>query len=322
MDVGKTVKVTRAIAAAVVIGYLTLPLLNVGAIDPQDHLRHGQDLVDAATREIDERIATLQAGPHDTPRIYAGVHEMLMWVVAFNEETVAQRYRLDEPIGLLVTDGIADTLATRLHGLLAQYVRQNPEEKLTAGRQALELAYARIPMAPGRFLGFHFQHMATLYAMQADTILSAPELRDPDAVRGGFLRYVWDLTQLYEQMHDGTVAKYQCRLKQEDWIVQRARCGECDHRGLKYRNQMTGLREDTTKVGCKEILYSTDTSPEGIRKRFACRSWGHVFEIECPECGDITRFSVPLPYFKMLQLGRALGEIPDSEVEKLMPEQP
>jgi hypothetical protein len=319
MEAGKTPKVIRAIVAAVAAGILMVPILNVGAVDPRDHLHHGQDLVEEATREIDRRVASMLAGQHDTPSMYLGVRDILTWVRGFNEESVAARYRLDEPLGLLITDGIADTLSARLHGVLATYVRENPEEKLTVGRQALELAYAQIPMAPGRFLGFHLQHMATLYAMQADTILNAPQLEDPDAVQDGFLRYVWDLSQLYEQMHDGVVARYQCRLRQEDWIVQRARCGKCNHRGLKYRNQMTGLREDTTTVGCKEILYSTDTSPEGIRKRFACRSWGHIFEIECPECGDITRFSVPLPDYKKLQLGRALGEIPDSEVEKLVP---
>ncbi len=299
-------RIVCMICTCAVAGLMLMPWPRTGAIDPRDQLLNGQDLVDRATEEIDQRVETLIGGRLDRETLYAGINGLLTRVHEFANDVVAERYRLDGPEGLLVTDGIADTLATRLHDLLREYVQHNPEEKLSVGRQALEIALSRIPIPPDRFLGFHLQHMASLYAAQSDTILSVEGIGDPAGVQDGFLRRVWDLCQLYAQVHKNAAEKYYCRIKQEDWIVQRLRCEKCSHRGLRFKNQMSGMREDTS-AACLELMAVVDTSRAGILKRLNCRSWGHIFDAKCPECGEIIHFSVPLPYYRILQERIATG---------------
>jgi hypothetical protein len=291
-------------------------LVGVRAVDPGDQLHRGQDLVDQATGEIDRRVAVFQDAGLQTPELYQGIVDLLEWLVQFREETVATRFRLDEPDGLLITDGIADTLSTRLHTLLQSYVTQRPQEALGPGRQALELEVGRFPLPPGSVLGFHVEHLLQLYQVVADTLLAHGALTDSDGVQDGFLRHAWDLSQLHEQYHRRPGDRYLCRIEEENWILQRSRCEECGHRGLRFQNQRMGLREDTT-AACREALANMDSSPEAILGRLDCRYWGHLFDVKCPECGHQVYFSVPLPDYKVLQKGIAVGA--DSfDIERLI----
>lgn len=303
-----TIRTTaRVVAIALAAGFMLLPWLSVDAVDPGDHLPNGQDLVDWATVEIDQRVEEIGLSGLDIAATYTGVRDLLGWVEDFNRSQVAPRYRLDGPFGILITDGIADTLSTRLSTLLSEFVRVNQDEKLTMGRQMLELIVTRFPIPPGTFLGFHLQHLSWLYGLQSDSLLAAEGAADPAGVQDGFLRRVWDLCQLYTQFHETPGDRYLCRIQQENWLLHRIVCEECGYRGMDFQNQMTGLREDTT-AACREVIRSQDTGREAILKRFACRNWGHIFDVKCPECGKIIHFTVPLPDYKILQRRIAVGE--------------
>ncbi len=299
---------TAALAVLLAVGgAILLGGVRVGAIRPMDGLHHGQGLVDAATGEIDGRVDAMRSQGLETQLLSQNIRSLVDWVHEYGAATVAPRYSLGSAEGLLITDGIADTLATRLYAVLGDYVADHPEENLGRGRQALEVALASIPLPPGRFLGFHFAHLANLYGAQTDTVLSVAPASEHAGVHEGYLRRLWDLAQLYHQVHKTNAEKYFCRIAQEDWLIQRMICEECGHRGLRWRDQRMGLREDTT-AACLEVLYSTDRGPEAIRGKFNCRSYGHVFDAACPECGWEVHFNVPLPYYRELQLGIALGE--------------
>lgn len=308
------VRLLGSLALVLILMLALKPMGDAGAILPQDYLREGQDLVEEATALIDARVSTLRGGSLDAETLYMGLVDLFDAVHQFNSEQVSDRYALDCPEGLMVTDGIADTLATRTSWLLRDYIDQNLEELLTRGRQALEMLLVDYPLPPGRFLGFHFQRLAHVYAEVADTVLTKRNIGDPAGVYDGFLRRVWDLSQVYDQMHANAGEKYFCRIRQEDLIAHRMRCKKCGRTGLKMRNQRFGLSEMQTP-DCQEVFASTDTSRASIIKRFACRSWGHIFETVCPDCGAEDDFSVRLPYYRILQLRVALGEerFPDPE---------
>ncbi len=309
---GPTLPRWAAVLVALGLGVIALESLpEAGAIRPVDHLPYGQDLVDQATSEIDGRVAGMRGQPYEAQALFLSIRDLIYWVTNYDQETVGARYPLDGPEGLLVTDGIADTLATRLVPVIRDYVSRVTQEDLGPGRQALEVAVANIPVPPGRFLGFHFQHMAFLYTAQVDTIVSVAPAAYLDGVYDGYLRRLWDLAQLYEQVHKTAAEKYFSRITQEDWIVQRMRCTKCDHRGLRFKDQRMGLREDTTGT-CPEVLISTDNSKEGIKAKFDCRAYGHVFDAVCPKCSTEVHFNVPLPFYWELQLDIALGgKMPD-----------
>jgi hypothetical protein len=294
----------------------TLGLLvcqSTDAIEQGDYLPEGQVLVDRATMEIDRQVAGILMGDLTPERTFKSVDSLLGWVLEYNTNLVASHLRLDSPYGLLVTDGIADTLTTRLYSVLEAYVAQNPEERLTVGRQALEFVLAHVQIPPGRLLGFHFQYMAVVYATQADTTLAVEGIGDPEGIYDGALRHMWDLAQVYEQVHRTAGEKYMCRITQEDWIIRRAVCEKCGHRGLRFRNQLSGMRDDTTAT-CKEVLYSDDTSIEGQLAKIRCHHWGHIFKAACPQCEEVVDFSVPLPHYRLMQLHFIAGseELPDA----------
>lgn len=280
----------------------------IGAIDSGDRLPHGQFLVDEATREIDQRVDALAETGFRRQALFEGLGDLLDWVEMFANAEVTQHFPLTDPRGILVTDGIADTLATRFHEVLSQYVELYPDELLTEGRQAIEIVYSEVPVPPGRFLGFHYQRMLNIYHAQAETLLTMPQIPDPEGVRDGFLRHAWDLAQLYGQVHRDAAEKYLCRIAQEDWILQRMECPRCGNLGYRYRNQRMGMSQVESEE-CNEILAKRGaTSPEEIAARIDCYNWGHVFDVQCPQCADSLTFSVPLPYYKKLQKDMATGK--------------
>ena len=294
------------------LGLMAMALLGMirttGAIDPGDHLPHGQFLVEEATQEIDRRVDALAETGFVREPLYEGVGDLLDWVQVFADTVVTQHFPLTDPRGILVTDGIADTLATRLHDVFSQYVELYPDELLGDGRQAIEIVYSEVPVPPGRFLGFHYQRMLNIYYAQAETLLTMPEIPDPDGVRDGFLRHAWDLAQLYQQVHRDAGEKYMCRIAQEDWILQRMVCPHCGNLGYRYRDQRMGMSEVATEE-CREILAKRSAkTPEEIEARINCYHWGHIFEVQCPQCADSLTFSVPLPHYKILQKELATGK--------------
>ncbi len=282
------------------------------AIEPGDTLEHGQDLVDRATTKIDELVAQMRIPPIRAEPTYRQIRYLLGWSLVYADSIVAPHYPLDQPAGLLITDGIADTIATRLSWVVDDFVEQNPEELLSPGRQALELLIAQTQLPPGLFLGFHLHRMALVYAARADSVLADHALADPEGVYDGYIRRLRDLTQLYDQTHVDAANKYFCRVKQEDWIIYRTRCTYCGHQGLRFRDQYSEITEDSS-AACQEILRSRDASPEAIDQRFDCRHWSHYFTTVCPECENTSEFRVPLPFYRTLQRRMALGleEPPD-----------
>jgi hypothetical protein len=294
--------VRRAARAAGLLLALAAAGAVVQAIDPGDHLLHGQDLVEQATYRVDTQAQSIRRNVGDRETVYRGIRDLIAWEERFAQDTIAARYPLDGPYGLLVRDGLADTIATRMSGLLASYAERNPEELLDEGRRVFEMAIAEFPVPPGRFLGFHLVQLARLMGAQCDTILAVQQRLgqgDPAGVKDGYLRHLWDLGQLYDQAHRTAGEKYLCTITQEDWVAQRMRCGQCGRRGLQFHNQKNGLREDTT-AACREILAPGAADPGSILERIRCRHWGHIFDTRCPGCGNELRFSVPLPYYRIM----------------------
>jgi hypothetical protein len=284
--------------------------ISAWAIEPGDQLPHGQDLVEQATYRIDAWAASTRGVVGDRGRLFTSVRKLIAWEDRFARDTVAVRYPLDGSDGLLVRDGIADTIATRLSGLLAGYASRFPDEILTEGRQTLELTMDRFPVPPGRFLGFHLVHLAGMIGAQCDTILAVQQRLDRiDAagVQDGYLRHLWDLGQLYAQAHISAGERYLCTITQEDWIAQRMVCPKCAKRGLKFYNQKNGMNEDTTEV-CRKILDVSGSNPESALDRIRCRHWGHIFFARCPACSTEVRFSVPLPHYRQMLIEIELGK--------------
>jgi hypothetical protein len=296
-----------------------LPWGSASAIEMADSLRQGQYLVDLATRQIDGRTASLMASAADRALLFREVRGLLAWEQDYASERIGPRYPLTGPQGLLVRDGVADTLVTRLHAPLQAYVQAHPEELLTAGRQAFELALSSIPMPPGRFLGFHFVQLAGLYGAQCDTILAAVERThrgDVEGVQDGYLRQLWDMSQLYQQAHATSGEKYLCTVSQEDWMAERLVCPVCGRRGMRLTDQRMALREDTS-AECRQFLASqTDDHATRIAK-LLCRRWGHIFDARCQksDCTGAYDFSVPLPYYRkmMLEIERGEAQAPDMQ---------
>lgn len=291
--------------------------LSAWAIEPGDHLPHGQDLVEQGTYRVDTWAARTRGVVADRARLFDAIRHLIAWEGRFARDTIAVRYELEGSDGLLIRDGIADTIATRLSGILRSYASRYPEELLTEGRQTLELTMDRFPVPPGRFLGFHMIHLADLIGTQCDTILAVQQRLgrvDAAGVQDGYLRHLWDLSQLYDQAHSTAGERYLCTITQEDWIAQRMVCPKCKKRGLKFYNQKNGLNEDTTQT-CREILDMARPEPASALERIRCRHWGHVFYTRCPACSTETRFSVPLPHYRQMLIEIELGkeEAPDMQ---------
>jgi hypothetical protein len=301
------------------------------AVDEGDHLKFGQDLVDEATAELDKRVAVIRGGSMDTEVVFSGVHDMVDWLEDFRVSHIAERYRLDEPIGLLVTDGIADTLATRLGPLLEEYGRQNPEENLSRGRQTYELllSHPSYQLPTGRFIGAYMDGFTFLFVAQADTLIDQIATNQDFksnrresllGVYDGVLRHLLDITRLYDQVHREASDKYFCRLDQEDAIPPRSRCTKCGHLGLKVKNIMNGLKESTDPECAEPILHALGYGPDAINARFDCRYWAHIFDLECPECAEPVHYAVPLPFFKVMQRDVATGKIEPPDISPLIKE--
>ncbi|MFH1145070.1 MAG: hypothetical protein V1774_11050 [Candidatus Eisenbacteria bacterium] len=286
------------------------------AIHPMDQLHYGQDLVDRATLQIDGRIERLRAHAGDRDALFQGLRELSRWEDGFASDTIAVRYFLEGPEALLIRDGIADTLTTRVHEVLGRYVAENPTEILDRSRQIFEVATAEVPIPPGRFLGFHFVDLARILGAQADTILAViAEQGNPAGPAGaqeGYLRRLWDLAELHRQMHSTAGEKYLSRIVEEDWILQRLRSRKCGERCFHYLSQQTGMKEDPSER-CMAILYGELRDSAALAQRIECQHWGHIFKVVCDACADTLRYSVPLPFYRQMQLNKALGkeELPD-----------
>jgi hypothetical protein len=300
----------RTVGRAAVMLLLAGLGVSVGAIDPGDELPLGQDLVEQATYRVDSWAARTRPLVGDRDRLFERVRHLIAWEEKFAQDTIAARYRLDSSDGLMIRDGIADTIATRLDGVLEQYASRFPDELLSEGRRTFELAVERFPTPPGRFLGFHLVHLAAMFGAQSDTILKVQQRlkrEDRPGVEDGYLRHLWDLSQLYTQAHRTAGERYLCIITQEDWMAQRLACPKCGRRGLKFYNQKNGLREDTTAT-CRKILDVAEPDPSSALDRIRCRHWGHIFNARCPACSTEVEFSVPLPQYRQMLMDIEMGK--------------
>ncbi|MCK4415007.1 MAG: hypothetical protein KAY32_15850 [Candidatus Eisenbacteria sp.] len=311
----RSIRWALVVAGGVVLS-LAAAIGPVSAIHPLDHLSRGQDLVEQATREIDRRQALMLQVTGDREALYRRMRQLSVWEQAFAEDSIGMRYRLESAPGLMIRDGIADTVATRLHDVLAAFVAGHSTEILDRSRQAFEIATSRFPMPPGRFLGFHFVELAALYGAQADTAVAVIDRGetawDSAGVMDGYLRRLWNLSQLYQQTHRTPAERYFCRIIQEDWMTQRMRSEKCGARGFRFVNQHIGMKDNPSEE-CMQILYGGEVSYENVVERLRCRHWGHVFEAVNAECADTVRFSIPLPFYRIMQIEMAEGEgeLPD-----------
>jgi len=311
----------RAWLRVAALGLLLCAARSAPAVEPADSLRQGQYLVDRATGEIDRRLALVPPAA-DRATLYEAIRDLLAWEQDYALNRIAPAYALDGPHGLLVRDGIADTIATRLHDPLGTYAERETRELLTPGRQAFELGAAGMPMPPGRFLGFHLVHLAGLYGAQCDSIAAVVERTgkgDLEGMQDGYLRHLRDLAHLYAQAHATSSDKYLCRISQEDWIGERLACPECGRRGMRLADQRMALREDMTGT-CGELLYSQSDDQATRVAGILCRRWGHIFDARCRQegCGGSYEFSVPLPYYRRMQLEILLGELEEPDIEELI----
>ncbi len=321
----------RLAASVLVLGLALLLPQSTQAIDKGDHLKYGQDLVDKATVEIDKRIDTLRGGSMDCEVVYSGLNSLISWWDGYRRDEVAERYYLDEPVGLLILDGVADTLATRISPLLEIYAQRNPEENLSRGRQTLEMLLAHPSYQPptGRFIGYYLEGFSFLYFAQAETLLVQLNKEDrvrtdlTESIRGvydGVLRHVLSLIRLYDQVHITDADKYFCRLDQEDSIPPRSKCTKCGQQGLKVTNVMNGLNESETPECAEVELRKLGNGVEGINARFNCKHYGHIFDLECEACSEKFHYSVPLPYFKKMQRDIATGKEKAPDITPLIKE--
>jgi hypothetical protein len=315
MRLRRDAKALRTIGRSALLVLLAGIGVSVGAIDPGDELPNGQDLVEQATLRIDQWAARTRPLVADRDRLFGRVKHLFEWEESFARDTVATRYRLDGSDGLMIRDGIADTIATRLGGLLEQYASRFPDELLSEGRRTFETAAERFPVPPGRFLGFHLVALAELFGAQSDTILAVQQRLgrgDRAGVEDGYLRHLWDLSQLYSQAHRSAGERYLCIITQEDWMAQRLACAKCGRRGLKVYNQRNGMSEDTTAT-CRAILDVANPSPGSALDRIRCRHWGHIFNARCPACSTEVEFSVPLPQYRqmLIEIERGKEQPPD-----------
>lgn len=297
----------RLLVAVAVPGVMLLPVAR--AVPPRGQLPKGQALVDSATSIIDTEVSNIVRAGLALRPTYEGMVEAIDQVRQFLLERVAPRYPLDTPEGLLIADGIGDTLAVRLSKVAAEYVKGNPDEMLGPGRIALETVVTNVSLPPGRFLGFHFHTMVQIYATQAESLLAAIDQTDRrHEVMDGFIRHVHDLGMLYSQTHKDAAEKYFSRMAEEDWLARRIRCPQCGHLGMEIRDVLNHVQEDTTGA-CGELIRTpTAGHAELAKKKVECIWWSHRFTVACPVCGHKLSYEVPLPYLREYRIQLARGE--------------
>lgn len=251
------------------------------------------ELLSTARDSVDARIATLNQYLHDRGALARGIGDLLFWELEFQNGPASQ-WRDPNTVGwLILTDDLSDTISARLHPLLKAYAETNPEEILTEGRQAFELANIKLVPPPTRMLGFHITRMGRLTSSRADSLINFYGVEDVAGVYDGFLRLMWDWLQQYQQFHRDVVQVHMSRVVQEDWVIARLKpsCPE----GLRYRveGQYMALTRDT-----------------GLYK--------HRFILKSDECGDSLTIEVPLPHFK--QYMEEVQRLSVEEQEKLLRE--
>ncbi len=202
---------------------------------------------------------------------------------------VAQTYPKNQVEWLLVTDGVADTLADAITPILGDYCRSHPQEILTEGRQQVETLIAGIEGPPAGMLGFHVVILGEFIYSKADSLRRASQAPDIPGLQEGVLRSLADWVQLYHQYHSDPITVYQCRIHQGDWIIMRLEDG-CGHSGAgtwKLTEQwMAVVDRDTTMTPAFETY---------------AREY-HVHPLKCPKDTTTRVFYVDLPNFNEMEM--------------------
>lgn len=239
----------------------------------------------------------------DRSKLYQQVVRAFAQHRRFSDRVALQNYPKDQFEWLLITDTVADTLASRLHPILQSYGAKQPEEILTDGRQRLELEYARIPGPPSRMLGLHVNILGQWAISKADSLLASGVTQDRVALEDGVLRYIKEWCYLYNESHKDVIEVFESRKFQEDWIIGRLR-DRCGNQGTwKLKEQYMAM------VGWD----STTTPPTEV--------FAHEFHLEALKCeGDTRVIWVDLPNFEEVQL-EAMRRAPAQRPPEPTPDQ-
>lgn len=231
------------------------------------------EMLKEATDTVDVKTKELVAVAGDRKALVAGVADLLFWELDFQNGRAA-RWNDPNTVGWLVlTDDLSDTIATRLHPILGDYNRLNPDEILTEGRQAFELAHTNLVPPATRMLGFHITRMGRFTYARAESLVNQVGVTDVAGIEDGFLRLLWDWLQQYQQFHTDVVQKHMSRVTQEDWVIARLKplCPE----GKRYR------------IVGQYMAMATES-----------RMYSHRFQLVSDECsGSQVTIEVPLPHF-------------------------
>ena len=267
--------------APFVFGVLCAVLVRAGGAAELD-LAVADSLTLAARDVIDERIGEMKPGVESRQGLADGIGRLLLWELGYHDgPCLAWAGDKNTVEWILLTDGISDTLCSRLHPLLKRYTQVYPEEVLTEGRQAFELANIKLNPPATRMLGFHVTRMGRLTYTRADSLLHKEGVTDVEGLQDGYLRMLWDWLQQYDQSHSDVVVSHMARITQEDWVIARLKPSCPEGRAYSIAGQYMSFSPDRD-------VYS------------------HRFILASSECGDQVTIQIPLPDFRayMEEVGR------------------
>jgi hypothetical protein len=247
----------------------------------------------AARDSVDAMVAPLWQKLRDRGALADGIGRLLFWEIDYQNGPARQWSDPNTVEWLILTDDLSDTISARLHPLLKGYVEANPEEILTEGRQAFELANMTLVPPPTRMLGFHITRMGRLTFSRADTLIAIDGVTDVAGVHDGFLRLLWDWLQQYDQFHSDVVQIHMSRIVQEDWIITRLKPNCPDGKHWRVAGQYMAM-------DLEETLYK------------------HRFILRSKECDEELTIEVPLPHFK--EYMEEVNRLSLEEQEKLLEE--
>jgi hypothetical protein len=185
------------------------------------------------------------------------------------------------PYWLLTTDEAADTLTDRLAAVVEAYVKANPEEKLGLVRAEWEQAIQGIGVPRSRLYGFQVVDLAR----KALTILKDLESKHPGetaTLQDAYVRFLWDLTELYQQIHATWFDRHALRVSQEDWIIHRLK-GRCENPMWQNHLSFTAIGVDTANM-------------DPMNYKFM-----HRIVLVDPACPETVDFVVPLPHYRKME---------------------
>jgi hypothetical protein len=203
----------------------------------------------------------------------------------------------NRPYWLMTTDDAADTLTDRFGYVLEEYIKANPEEKTGEVRVEWELSTARIGVPLNRIYGFQLVELARRgQVVRRDLEETYPDRLDE--VYDAYLRFLWDMTQFYRQLHATWYDRHTLNVSKEDWILYRT-VGLCDTMRWRVAMSFTAISIDTT------------IARDPMKDKFM-----HRLLLVDDECRDTVDFLVPLPHYRKMEL--ELNERTEEERQRIL----